>query len=169
MYNNVVAAVCAALPARGWAALCFNFRGVAGSQGAYGGGLGEQEDVTAALSYLAGMPEVAHDRLGVAGYSFGAWVGLSAAADDARVKALVAISPPLPMYDFGFLRACAKPKLFLYGNRDEYVDAATLKELLAALPEPKEHVAFAGVDHFWLAREEVIAEAVGTFLTGISW
>ena len=71
MHNNVVAALCAALPDQGWAALCFNFRGVGASQGAYGGGVPEQEDVRAALRFLAGLPEVAGDRLAVAGYSFG--------------------------------------------------------------------------------------------------
>jgi len=168
MHNNVVAAVCAALSTRGWAALCFNFRGVGGSQGAYSGGVGEQEDVRAALIYLASVPEVTPDRFAVVGYSFGAWVGLSATADDARVLALVAISPPLRMYDFGFLATCAKPKLLLYGNRDEFVDAAALQELLAVLPEPKEQVLFPGVDHFWVAREGIMAEAVGTFLSGTS-
>ena len=40
---------------KGFTTLRFNFRGVGNSQGSYGDGVGEQEDVRAAVSYLAGL------------------------------------------------------------------------------------------------------------------
>ena len=53
MDNNVVVAVAMGLARDGIAALRFNFRGTGDSDGAFGGGIGEREDVSAALAFLA--------------------------------------------------------------------------------------------------------------------
>lgn len=74
MENNVIVAVGRALVRSGLAALRFNFRGVGRSQGEFAGGVGEQEDARAALSFLATRPEIDPARLGIAGYSFGGWL-----------------------------------------------------------------------------------------------
>src|SRR6516165_3335147 len=52
MNNNVVYRVAKALVDAGVAALRFNFRGVGGSTGQHAEGVGEEEDVRAALAYL---------------------------------------------------------------------------------------------------------------------
>src|SRR5262245_51195760 len=64
----------------GVATLRFNYRGVGTSEGSYDNGVGEQEDIRAALNTLRaqlapGAP------LGLAGYSFGAWVSALVALD----------------------------------------------------------------------------------------
>ena len=71
MHNNVVMALTRAYQKLGCTTLRFNSRGVGNSQGSYGDGIGEKEDVKAAIAYLAasGM-----NRIDLAGYSFGAWV-----------------------------------------------------------------------------------------------
>ena len=53
MHNNVVESLVHAYQQAGYATLRFNFRGVGSSQGKYDHGQGEQEDVKAALYYLA--------------------------------------------------------------------------------------------------------------------
>ena len=60
MHNNVVAAVSRTYQKIGWTTLRFNFRGVGGSRGNYDEGMGEQEDVRAAVAYLAdsGMRQI---------------------------------------------------------------------------------------------------------------
>jgi alpha/beta superfamily hydrolase len=67
--------------------LRFNFRGTGASTGSHGDGDTEGADVAAAVAYLLSCQPIA--RLAVAGYSFGAGVGLLAGATDARVAALV--------------------------------------------------------------------------------
>src|SRR4029079_3164155 len=52
MNNNVVYRAAKALIAGGVTALRFNFRGVGASTGSYGDGIGEEEDVRAAVDYL---------------------------------------------------------------------------------------------------------------------
>lgn len=69
MQNNVVEALCETAAANGVGALRFNFRGTGRSEGRYDNGIGEQEDVRAALAYLRDVPEVDAARVALAGYS----------------------------------------------------------------------------------------------------
>jgi len=164
MENNVVVALCRALAEGGLAALRFNFRGVGGSSGAYGGGLGERQDARAALDFLAGLDGVDGDCLGLAGYSFGALVALSAA--DERVRALAAVSPPAGGLDLASVRQGA-PTLLISGDRDDIAPAARLPEMAASmglLPAKHEVRAVAGADHFWWGHEETLAATVLEFL-----
>jgi len=108
MNNNVVYRAAKALGEAGLAVLRFNFRGVGASTGRYDGGAGEEEDALAALDLLAqrypGLP------LWMAGFSFGARVGLTVGARDPRVEKLLGIGLALRMFDYGFLNACEKPR-----------------------------------------------------------
>lgn len=71
MYNHVVEAVCQAYQEREYSCLRFNFRGVGLSEGEYDKGIGEQDDVMAALDYLSALGQ---NEIDLVGYSFGAWV-----------------------------------------------------------------------------------------------
>ena len=68
MHNNVVVAISQAYQKLDYTTLRFNFRGVGGSQGSYGDGIGEQEDVSAAVAFLA---DLGMNQIDLAGYSFG--------------------------------------------------------------------------------------------------
>ena len=163
MYNNVVSVVSVALVQASIVALRFNFRGVGGSQGEYGGGIGEQEDVEAAISYVATRDKVDAARIGLAGYSAGAGFSMLVGCKDKRVKALAAISPPLAMFDFECLKGCAKPKILVCGERDDFTPVDRFTEFCQSLSDPKEFATIAGVDHFWWGRESEVADRVAGF------
>jgi alpha/beta superfamily hydrolase len=166
MDNRIVYAVCEKLKQKGVAALRFNFRGVGNSQGRYDGGVGEQRDVEAAVSFVESrFRQLEIEKIGVAGYSFGAAVGLSEAAKDNRVKVLAAISPPLNHFNFSFLEKCLKPKLLLCGSDDEIIPKDKFREFVEKLPEPKEYLIVEGADHFWFEFEEEVAECVSKFFS----
>ena len=113
LHNKVVFHAMKALNSFGFPVLRFNFRGTGLSEGEHASGVGEVEDVRKALDWLEtefNLPII------FAGFSFGAAVGLRAAYDDPRVPALIALGlPAVPIegriYEFEFLRDCAKPKL----------------------------------------------------------
>ena len=84
MSNNVVLALCRALTENSIVALRFNFRGVGRSTGSFADGLGEQEDVEAAITYVSTLAQVSSDQIGLAGYSFGAAVSLPVALREDR-------------------------------------------------------------------------------------
>jgi len=165
MDNNVVNGVFDALAGAAFVALKFNFRGVGRSEGSYEGGRGEPEDVRAAISYVSRIKEVAPDKIGLAGYSAGAGFGIPVGVGDERVKALVAISPPFTMFDFGSLRNCAKPKLLISGAMDSFLPEKGFHELCQSIPGPKECESIAGADHFWWGYEIELAARVVSFFT----
>src|ERR1044071_1670763 len=75
----------------GYAALRFDFRGCGESEGPRGRTicLEQVEDTKSALSFMATRPEVAPDRIGVIGSSFGAAVAIYTAGVDPRVAACI--------------------------------------------------------------------------------
>jgi alpha/beta superfamily hydrolase len=50
---------------------------------------------------------------------------------------MVAIAPPLEMYDFAFLKGCEKKKLIIAGSEDSYCPRGRLKVWFEELEEPK--------------------------------
>jgi uncharacterized protein len=164
MRNNVVCALNDALLASGFACLRFNFRGTGASGGSHGHGVDELDDVRAALDFLEQQDHVDNGKMLVAGYSFGCWVGLHAASKDDRPRRLVGISPPLDMYDFGFMDHEKRPKFLIAGDHD-FVCAKTLFESFAStIPEPKLTVVLHDADHFHFGRETELANHLQEFL-----
>jgi len=163
MDNNVVCAVSEALAQVSLASLRFNFRGVGGSQGAFGHGIGEGEDVQAAISYASAVTEIDTNRIGLAGYSAGVGFALPIAVNDERIKAVTAISLPLSMFDPDPLRNCTKPKFLIIGSNDHLTSTDQFFEFCQAIPEPQEYQIVKGADHFWQGYESALAVRVAAF------
>jgi len=166
MDDFVVLAVCRALVQESIAAFRFNFRGVGGSDGLHGKGVGEQEDVKAAVSFLSSCEEIDPKRIGLAGYSFGAGVVLSVVPQEERVQAVAAISPALPSASPP-LRGYVKPKFLIVGSEDTFVSRDRFLSLVEELAEPKEYEVIPGADHFWLGYEDEVATSVASFFSKI--
>ncbi|HEV2914691.1 MAG TPA: alpha/beta fold hydrolase [Pyrinomonadaceae bacterium] len=132
MHNKVVFRAASALSEAGLVTLRINFRGVGASTGSHDEGRGELEDVRAGLDYLG--ERYPHGPVTVAGFSFGARVGMEVGLRDERVANLISIGTPVDKYDFTFLEACRKPILFVHGDRDEFGDVDHLRALVARLP-----------------------------------
>jgi len=163
MDNNVILAASSALVERSTIAFMFNFRGVGDSQGSYGDGIAEQEDVKAAISWLVSQPAVDSNRVGLFGYSFGAAVALSVACDDDRVKAVALVSLPPGPSQLSQLKGCTKPKLIICGTNDSVVPLDQAKLMNQEAAEPKQFELISGADHFWAGYEAVMAEKVTAF------
>src|SRR6266581_1264886 len=165
LHNKVVFHAMKALNSFGFPVLRFNFRGAGLSQGEHDHGLGEVDDVRAALDWLDrefDLPII------FAGFSFGAAVGLRAASDP-RVKSVIALGLPVaPLddrtYDFGFLHSCTKPKLFVSGSRDQFGPRAELEKLVITLSEPKKLIIVEGADHFFEGRMRELRETIEAWL-----
>jgi alpha/beta superfamily hydrolase len=104
MNNNVVYRAAKALGEAGVAVLRFNFRGVGASTGRHDQGVGEEDDAQAALDVLAARHPAL--PLWMAGFSFGARVGLTVGGRDPRVSKLLGIGLALKMFDYSFLTTC---------------------------------------------------------------
>ncbi|HTW32838.1 MAG TPA: alpha/beta fold hydrolase [Candidatus Sulfotelmatobacter sp.] len=167
LHNKVVFHTMKALNSFGFPVLRFNFRGTGLSQGEHDHGVGEVDDVRAALDWMEKefpLPVI------FAGFSFGAAVGLRAAYADPRSQALIGVGTPVApvaadteeprVYSFDFLRECVKPKLFVSGARDQFGPRAKLEALVASVPEPKKLVIVEGANHFFEGRLRELREAI---------
>ncbi len=165
MHNKVVFRAAKAAIQAGLPALRFNFRGVEKSEGQFSDGIGEREDVRAAIDFL-------EDRFqGVAvcliGFSFGAWVGLSVGAEDKRVCALIGLGLPASSAGKGFLRNTTKPKLLISGTQDAFGPRDHMEALYAAMREPKRLHWVEGADHFFTGKLDEVQLVIRAFLEEI--
>jgi alpha/beta superfamily hydrolase len=147
MNNNVVYRAAKALVEAGVAVLRFNFRGVGASTGRHDGGAGEEDDALAALDVLAQRHPAL--PLWMAGFSFGARVGLSVGARDARVEKLLGIGLALSMFDYSFLDACAKPKAVIQAANDEYGPRDAITAAFERMAAPKHLAVVEGATHLF--------------------
>ena len=163
MHNKVIYQAAKSLDALSVPVLRFNFRGAGLSAGAHDRGHGEQEDVRAALDFLAaefpGLP------LLVAGFSFGSWVGLRVGCPDQRVGELIGLGTPVNSSDFSYLRNCDKPKLFVHGANDEHGDVGKLEQLVESLPGENRLVVVAGAEHFFAGKLDQVDAAIRAWIT----
>jgi len=161
LHHKVVYRAMKTLNGFGLPVLRFNFRGVGHSQGVHDHGHGEQDDVRAALDWLAhnlGKPIL------LAGFSFGANIGLRAGCGDPRVRGVLGLGLPVQAenrnYNYDFLPNCTVPKLFVCGDHDQFAPQGVLEQVLQTAPEPKQIVWVEGADHFF----QGIPEAPGSKL-----
>jgi len=171
LHNKVVFHSMKALNTFGFPVLRFNFRGTGLSQGEHDHGVGEVDDVRAALDWL---DSEFHLPLIFGGFSFGAATGLRAACADSRVRAAIGLGVPVApvaaeteeprVYTYEFLQSCTKPKLFVSGARDQFGPRAKLEALLGSLPEPKKLVLIEGGDHFFEGRLREMREAIESWV-----
>ena len=162
MHNKVVFQVAKSIDVLGAPVLRFNFRGAGLSEGVHDRGIGERDDVRAALQFLiAEFPSV---PLLVAGFSFGSIVGLRVGCQAPEVTQLIAQGLPVNNTDVSFLSECRKPKLFVQGSNDEHGDVRKVKELVPSLPGENRLVIVEGVDHFFAGKLSEVDQAVTTWL-----
>jgi alpha/beta superfamily hydrolase len=162
MSNNIVFNICQTLALKNIAALRFNFRGAGQSEGEFGGGTGEREDVRAALAFVSSAENIKRNKIGLVGYSFGGGVAAAVAVLDERVKMLALVSPAL-VYGGESLREYKKPKFIIIGENDNMVAPEEVEEAVEAMPKPKRFEIIPGADHFWAGYEEAVAEKVCRF------
>jgi alpha/beta superfamily hydrolase len=161
MDNRIVYRAAKAAASAGFAALRFNFRGVGKSSGQFDQGLGEQEDVSAAIRWLQERyPEL---PLALMGYSFGAWVGLRVGCADSNIKAMVGIAPPLNLYAMEYLIQNTKPSLFIVGTQDEFCSTESILRLKPRLPATSSVHILEGADHFFSDQLDSVVERIFEF------
>lgn len=165
MYNPVIDTAVKVAAQSGFSTLRFNFRGVGESEGSYGEGIGEREDVGSAIEYFAHKLKNHDIHLILVGYSFGSWMSLNNFVNDIRVRGMVAIAPPLELYDFKILEGCKKKKLFIAGSKDTWCPRDLLEDWFWRLDEPKSLKIIEGADHFFFSHTHLLIEPLTEFFS----
>ena len=137
---------------RGFSVLRFNTRGVGRSQGRFDNGMGELSDAAAALDWLQAMNADAKSCW-IAGYSFGAWIGMQLLMRRPEITGFISIAPQANLYDFAFLAPCPASGLFVHGTKDQVVPEADVQKLVDRLSAQRgikiSYVKIEGANHFF--------------------
>jgi alpha/beta superfamily hydrolase len=148
---------------KGFSVLRFNFRGVGRSQGEYDQGVGELSDAAAALDYLQSMNNNSK-HCWVAGFSFGAWIGMQLLMRRPEITGFISASPPANMYDFSFLAPCPSSGLIINGTADRVAPPADTRSLVRKLQEQQgitvTHEEIEGAGHFF--EDPYMDQMIGT-------
>jgi alpha/beta superfamily hydrolase len=162
MHNKVAYRASEAIFERGLPVLRFNFRGVGQSEGAWGDGVGEEEDAIAAIDFLRSLYPQSTTLLG--GFSFGAGIALAVGAREDRVAAMLAVAPGAGRRDFSFLERSAKPKGVVQGTDDELCPMPNLQAVYPKWAEPKALRVVDGAPHFFDRHMPELKTAVQSIL-----
>ena len=162
MNNKVVHNLHYAFHKMGFTCLRFNFRGVGRSQGEYDQGIGELSDAASAIDYLQSLhPNAKH--CWVAGFSFGAWIGMQLLMRRPEISGFISVAPPANMYDFTFLAPCPASGLIINGSADRVVPPSDIVNLSDKLKQQKgitiTHEVIEGAGHFF---DPGMEEMIGT-------
>ena len=162
MHTKAVFQGAKALARIGCAVLRFNFRGVGRSAGAWDEGRGECDDFRAAVDFMAA--QYPGTELWAAGFSFGAYVALTAGAQDDRICTLIGIAPPVNRYEYASVKQSSKAKFLIHGEADELIPLKAVREFYAQLSEPKEFVEIDRANHLFDGQASEVGDTLADLL-----
>lgn len=167
MNNKVTYALFRTFVNRGFNTLRFNFRGVGKSEGRFSQGEGELSDAASVLDWMQVYNPNASECW-VAGFSFGAWIGMQLLMRRPELDGFISISPPANMYDFTFLAPCPVSGLIVQGDADTIVTKSSVDDLVYKLSLQRNIVVekkiVEGADHFFSDHLNVMAQHVDEYL-----
>ena len=167
MNNRVSLAMYKNFQDRGFHVMRFNFRGVGRSKGIYNNGEGELSDAATALDWIEAQCPNARSCW-VAGFSFGAWVGMQLMMRRPEVQGFVAVTPPATDKDFTFLAPCPSSGVILHGDADTVVPAEAVSRLVDRIQTQrgvKVDLRFINdANHFFTSHLDELMEEMGNYL-----
>jgi len=167
MHNKVIYALNQVFVRQGFSTLRFNFRGVGRSQGSFGRGEGELTDAASALDWLQSINPNA-GQCWIAGFSFGAWIGMQLLMRRPEIDRFVSIAPPANIFDFAFLAPCPSSGLILQGDKDEVVPEESVKKLSEKLGKQRDieidYRIIKGANHFFTGKLDKLEAATEDYI-----
>lgn len=159
MNDRITQALYKTFVRRGFATLRFNFRGVGRSQGEFDNGIGELSDAASALDWLQQFNPEAQTTW-VAGFSFGAWIGMQLLMRRPEIEGFMAVAPQPNIYDFSFLAPCPSSGLIINGDSDKVAPEKDVNGLVEKLKTQKgiliTHKTVPGANHFFNGQVETL-------------
>ena len=167
MNNKIVYNLYYIFVKRGFSVLRFNFRGVGKSQGEFDNGIGELADAAGALDWMQSIKPGAKE-VWVAGFSFGAWIGMQLLMRRPEVEGFISVAPPANMYDFSFLAPCPSDGLIVHGSEDDVVPISSVEKLNSKLSLQKNinitYSIIKGANHFFQRNIQDLTNTVEDYL-----
>jgi uncharacterized protein len=159
MDNKVVHTLFKVLFELGFITVKFNYRGVGKSEGSYGDGLGETEDVIAVVEAIREQFDTGPNKLMLllAGFSFGGAIQAHV-AKIINPESLIMVAPSVDHLQAPSVSSYAKRVLIIQGDQDEVVPLKTI--LQWAAPQDLPIVVVPGAEHFFHGKLNIIKRTV---------
>ena len=167
MNNKIVYDLFYMFQQRGFTTLRFNFRGIGRSQGEFDHGAGELSDAASALDWVQALhPD--SKNCWVAGYSFGAWIGMQLLMRRPEIEGFISVAPQPNTYDFSFLAPCPSSGLIIHGDQDKVAPPKDVQALVDKLKTQKgitiTQNTIEGANHFFAGHGDQLIEECSEYL-----
>jgi uncharacterized protein len=146
MGNPVVEEIARSFFEQGFTTLRFNFRGTGKSSGRFEDGIGEVDDVRAALAYLKAFGVVG---VYLAGYSFGARINASVVSSGCDVQDHIMVSPPIGFMSFDEVVSMPSTGLIITGENDKIAPPDMVLSAINRWQINPQFDVLDGCDHFY--------------------
>ena len=124
-------------------------------------------DAASALDWLQSVNQSARGCW-VAGFSFGAWIGMQLLMRRPEIEGFISISPPANMYDFTFLAPCPSSGLIVQGDKDSIVQEPSVAKLVTKLQTQRgieiDYRVVPGAEHFYKDEMDQLCGHVADYL-----
>lgn len=146
--NKVAQTLAKTFFALGYVGVRVNYRGVGASEGSFDNGIGETEDMLAALAYARSRFAAPDSPLAIAlaGFSFGSYVQ-TRVAKEIEAERLVLVGPAVSRFA---MDAVPGDTIVIHGEEDEVVSLADV--MAWARPQQLPVIVFPGGSHFFHGR-----------------
>lgn len=146
MQNKVVTTLAKTFQELSIPSLRFNFRGVGKSEGSYGEGLGEWQDMQSVIAWVRqNYPDTS---LSFAGFSFGAYIAAQAASQ-MPADLLIMITPAIEHADYENLAPFTCPAIIVSADDDEVVNSTAILNWHASRKPEAKLIRFEKAGHFF--------------------
>jgi len=150
MHNKVITMLDRSMHELGLTTVKFNFRGVGKSQGAFDNGVGETNDLLTVVNWVTQSHPA--EALWLAGFSFGSYVVVRAAAQLSLARHLILVAPPVGRWDFILPELPMSLCLVVQGENDEIVDPQQVYDWVSAQKQAISLIKIPDTDHFFHRR-----------------
>lgn len=167
MNNKVVYNIFYEFVKQNFSVLRFNFRGVGKSAGVFDHGIGELLDAAVALDWLqSNNPEASN--CWISGFSFGAWIALQLLMRRPEIVGVVAVSPPVNLYDLSFLTPFPAQGLIIHGAKDTITQEESVYQLYEKISKQRnsdvEYMPIEDAGHFYEGKMDEFKSVLSHYL-----
>lgn len=166
MHNKIVTTISRAMKTHGIQSYRFNYRGVGDSQGEYGEGDGELEDLLSVCKWISDNTSV--KKILLCGFSFGGAIAYKGLSNLEQTVVLITIAPAVDRFDLTKFAEPKTPWLVVQGIDDDTVNPNsvfdfTLKKVKSDLTLVKMNE----VGHFFHGKLIELKNVIEDFITPI--
>ncbi len=163
MHNKVVTTIARAMKSCAIESFRFNYRGVGDSQGEYGEGFGELEDLLSVYTWV--KANTSAKEIILCGFSFGGAIAYMGLEKLSMVSSLITVAPAVDRFDLSKYLVPAKPWLVVQGTDDDTVNPQSVFDFISNRNSPDfTLIKMDEVGHFFHGKLTDLKEIVESFV-----